>query len=112
MGVKLAELPLEQIVTELSGDTGVGQEDAKRMVLAIKARYPMAFTPIQDRCLERIEPGEVWFLVRSRDLTAASVVDCWIGMNLPSLSAHNPKMVEAQAIAALMRMYPHRRLAD
>jgi len=67
---------------------------------------------IEDSCLGKLEPGEQFFVLRARDVTAAACVECWVGMNLSHLGPHSKKLVEAQEMASAMMEYPHRRLAD
>ena len=52
------------------------------------------------------------FVLRAQDQSADVIVELWADMNTAKLGADSPKILAARDIAAKMRAWPKRTLAD
>lgn len=69
---------------------------------------------IQDSCLEKLEEGEPFFVLRGKDITAAATVLYWIDQNPQLLDSKEgyAKVREAFDCAEAMQHFPNRKKAD
>lgn len=62
--------------------------------------------------LEKIKPGEPFFVLRGQDMTSGDTVRDWIGRNRLRLGNDHPKIIEAGIIAVECDMHLPRKFAD
>lgn len=62
-------------------------------------------------CLDKIEPGEVFFVLRAQDLLAPFVIMVYANL-LRLLGRPADKIASAEAIAKMMEAHPKRKMPD
>jgi len=65
-----------------------------------------------DACLAKVSDDEPIFVFRAQDCTAHAIIEVWIAQHVTRLGANHPKIVEARAVADLMRAWPYRKMPD
>ena len=64
-----------------------------------------------DTCLDKLKPGEPFFVLRAQDITAPRLVRLWAEMAGDQVCPRD-KILEAQNTAADMEDWPARRYPD
>lgn len=84
----------------------LGDSQDQQIALAERIRNLLA---LSDACLDKLDPGEPFFVLRGKDATAAILVQSWAA-GAERVGACPEKVAEARATADAMQNYHGRRM--
>ena len=73
---------------------------------------PLDGSPPTDPCLDKLKPGEPFFVLRGQDMLAPDVIQIWVERAAESGQLSERKFEEVISIIMAMENWPNRRMPD